>query len=268
MPSSTIPVYVGTDPGVLCLSYAAMVLWPLGYPDQALQRSREALTLAHQLSHSFSLSQALTGRPCCISCAGRWTQSGSMPRQRLNSRARRSLRQSLAAGTVFRGWVLAMQGQSDEGIAEIRQGISAWQATGAEVGLTYYLTMLAEAYGKGGQTEEGLRVLAEALTLVNKNGECWREAELHRLKGELVLQQTVPDAPQAEACFQQALVIARRQQAKSWELRAAMSLSRLWQQQGKRAEARQVLAEVYGWFTEGFDTADLQEAAALLEALA
>ena len=122
--------------------------------------------------------------------------------------------------------------------------------------------MLAEAYGKGGRTEDGLRVLDEALALVDKTGERGREAELYRLKGELL-----QNADEAEACFQQALAVARRQQSKSWELRTAMSLARLWQQQGKRNEARDLLAPVYGWFTEGFDTADLMDAKALLEVL-
>ena len=118
-----------------------------------------------------------------------------------------------------------------------------------------------------GQTAEGLEALAEALATLAKSGVRWWEAELHRLRGELLLQHAVAQPEEAEACFQQALAVARRQQAKSLELRAAMSLARLWQQQGKRAEAHALLAEVYGWFTEGFDTADLQEAKALLEAL-
>jgi predicted ATPase len=132
----------------------------------------------------------------------------------------------------------------------------------------YYLALLAEAYGKSGQAEEGLNVLAEALALVAKTGECWWEAELHRLTGELLLRYAVPEVPQIEARFQDALAVARRQQAKSLELRAAMSLSRLWQRQGKRAEACELLAPVCGWFTEGFDTADLCDARALLEELA
>jgi hypothetical protein len=125
----------------------------------------------------------------------------------------------------------------------------------------------AEAHAAAGQAEAGLGVLAEALALVDHTGERYWEAEVYRLKGDLLLRQSVPDAPQAEACFQQALAVACRQQAKSWELRAAMSLSRLWQQQGKRAEARELLAPIYSWFTEGFDTPDLQEAKALLEEL-
>jgi predicted ATPase len=131
----------------------------------------------------------------------------------------------------------------------------------------YFLALLAEAYGNAGQADDGLQVLAEALMLVDKTGERLWEAELHRLQGELLLRQAIPDTTQAEPCFQQALTIARRQQAKSLELRAAMSLAQLWHQQGKQAEARALLAEVYGWFTEGFDTADLQEARALLTVL-
>jgi predicted ATPase len=127
--------------------------------------------------------------------------------------------------------------------------------------------MLAEAYGKAGQAEEGLRLLAEALAHVDSTEERFYEAEVYWLKGELLLRQAIPDEAQAETCLHQALDIARHQQAKSWELRAAVSLSRLWQRQGKRAEARRLLAEVYGWFTEGFDTADLQEARTLLDAL-
>jgi predicted ATPase len=170
-------------------------------------------------------------------------------------------------GTILRGSALAEQGQSAEGIAQMRQGIAAWRATGAELRRPYYLALLAEAYGKAGQTEVGLRALAEALTAVHNTGERQHEAELDRLKGELRLKQDVPDAQEAESWLRQAVDVARQQQAKSLELRAAMSLSRLWQQQGKRAEARELLAPIYGWFTEGFDTADLQEAKALLAQL-
>src|SRR5262249_44058447 len=125
----------------------------------------------------------------------------------------------------------------------------------------------AEAYGQAGQSREGLQVLAEALTLIENNGDCWYEAEIHRLKGALLLQQHSDNQAEAETCFQQAITVAQNQQAKSWELRAATSLARLWQQQGKRQEAHDLLAPVYHWFTEGFDTADLQEAKALLDEL-
>jgi predicted ATPase len=149
----------------------------------------------------------------------------------------------------------------------MRQGLDAYQATGAAVFRPYYLAFLAEAYGKVGQAGEGLALLGEALAAVHKTGERFCEAELYRLKGELLLVHSAENHRKAEACFQQALTVARHQQAKSWELRAATSLSRLWQHQGKRAAAYNLLAPVYGWFTEGFDTAHLQEAKALLEAL-
>jgi predicted ATPase len=150
----------------------------------------------------------------------------------------------------------------------MRQSSAALQALGSEQARPYCLAYLAEVYLDMGQAEEGLGVVAEALALVDKNGERWWEAERHRLKGELLLRHPVPDEHQAEACFDRSLAMSRRQQAKSLELRAAMSLSRLWQHQGKRQEARQLLAAIYGWFTEGFDTADLQEAKGLLEELA
>jgi predicted ATPase len=148
------------------------------------------------------------------------------------------------------------------------QGLAAEQAMGSRIARSDFLALLGEAHGQSGQAETGLRLLAEALAHVDHTGERNCEAEVYRIKGEILLQQAVPDAPQAEECFQQALAVARRQQARSWELRAAMSLSRLWQQQGKRTEARELLAPIYAWFTEGFDTLDLQEARALLDELA
>jgi len=190
-----------------------------------------------------------------------------------------------ALGTIAQGWALVEQGDGEAGIVQIRQGLAALQASGAEEIQTYSLALLAEAYGKGGQVEEGLAALAEALDFVDRTGERFYEAELHRLKGELLLKksesriQNLESTPQrltpstqaeaeAEAYFLKAIEIARYQQAKSLELRAATSLARLWQHQGKKAEARQLLAEIYNWFTEGFDTKDLQDAKALLAELA
>jgi predicted ATPase len=175
----------------------------------------------------------------------------------------------LAMGTILRGWALAAQGQLAQGRALMRQGLAAYRATGAEVAQSYLLALLAEAYVKGGQAEEGLSVVAEALAAMHQYGERFYEAELYRLKGELLLQEGEGQkAVEAEASFLQALEVARRQGATSWELRAALSLSRLWQQQDKRQEARELLAPIYGWFTEGLDTADLQEAKTLLEEMA
>ena len=165
-----------------------------------------------------------------------------------------------------------MLGQVQEGMAQMREGMAVHQSVGVRCYLSGTLGSLAEAQAKAGHPEEGLATLAEALAQVETTDERYCEAELHRLKGELLLMQgddaeAEASLHQAESCFQHAIEVARRQQAKSWELRATVSLCRLWQQQGRMDEARQMLAEVYGWFTEGFDTPDLQEARALLEEL-
>jgi predicted ATPase len=196
-----------------------------------------------------------------------------------------------AWGTIHRGWALTEQGQGEGGIIQIRQGLAAYQAMGSELMRPWFLALLAEAYGKEGQTEEGLAVLAEALAVVDKSGERFCEAELYRLRGELTLAQSSiqslesgvqkeqktkrskaqslnPNAQsEAEACFLKAIEVARHQQAKSWELRTTISLARLWQSQGKHHTARNMLSKIYSWFTEGFDTKDLQEARSLLEEL-
>ncbi|HKA54491.1 MAG TPA: hypothetical protein VKJ47_12605 [Candidatus Binatia bacterium] len=178
----------------------------------------------------------------------------------------------MAEGIIVRGWALAAQGRAEEGIAQMHQGLAALPATGVEVTRPYYPALLAEAYGGLGQIEEGLSVPAEALAVVRKSGEHFYEVELYRLKGTLTLQSKVQGpkskVEKAEECFQRAIEIACRQGAKSWELRAVMSLSRLWRKQGKKKEARRMLADIYSWFTEGFDTKDLQEAKALLHDLA
>ena len=175
----------------------------------------------------------------------------------------------------MRGWAIAVQEHSTEGLVQIRQGLDMYQSTGAEFQRPHFLALLAEASGLLGQPEGGLAALEEALTLMEKTGERYYEAELHRQRGELLLLREAKSHPaqdsrdqhEAEACFQHALDVARQQQAKSLELRAAMSLARLWQRQGKRAEAYDLLAPVYGWFSEGFDTADLIDAKALLDEL-
>ena len=258
----------GYDSGVHGLSFGAWALWYLGYPDQALRRIHDALSLAQEVSHPFSLGFALA----FAAWLHQLRREGHAAHERAAALIALAIDQGFpfwdSWGTVLRGWALAEQGQCAEGIAQLRQGIAAWRATGAELQLPYYLALLVEAYRKAGQVEEGLRVLAEALAAVHKTGERQHEAELHRLKGALLLAQDGADAHEAECCFRQAMDVACQQQAKSLELRAALSLSRLWQQQGKQAEARELLGPIYGWFTEGFDTADLQEAQALLEELA
>jgi predicted ATPase len=240
----------------------------LGYPEQALQKSREALALAQELSHPFSLAYALGFAAALHQYRGEAYRAQERAAAAIALSTEHVFPFWYGVGAWVYGWALAEQGQEEEGMTYIRQCVTAWRAMGAAISMPMYLATLAEVYGKVGRLEEAQDLVREALALVEDTGERFWEAELHRLKGELLLRHTAPDEHQAETCFQQALAIARRQQAKSWELRAAMSLARLWQSQGKRDEARALLAPIYGWFTEGFDTADLQDAKALLEALA
>jgi TOMM system kinase/cyclase fusion protein len=263
----------GADPGVACFCYVSNLLWCVGYPDQALQKSHESLTLAQEQAHLVSLAGALH----FAAVVHQFRREGQAAQERAEAAIALSSEQGFqffwAMGTIDRGWALAEQGQSAEGIAQIRQGLAAYRATGAGLWLPYFLALLAEAYEKMGQMEEGLNVVAEALDVVDKTGEHQYEAELYRLKGELTLKQSSIQClassaqKEAEECFWKAIEVARQQSAKSWELRAVMSLSRLWQRQGKKSEARQMLAEIYGWFTEGFDTKDLQDAKRLIEEL-
>ncbi len=278
----------GYDSGVFGLSYAALVLWLLGYPDQALKRNHEALALARELSHPVSSAVALIFVAWIYQLRREGQEAQEQAQAEIMLSSEQGFPHWLAWGTILRGWALAAQGQEEEGIAQIRQGMAAYRATGAELARSYFLALLVEAYGKGGQVEERLSVLAEALAQVEKTEERVYEAELYRLKGTLTLEargwrlETGPSslqtsslkplvsreaAQEAEECFQKAIEIAQRQQAKSLELRATVSLARLWQQHGKQHEAYRMLSEIYGWFTEGFDTKDLQEAKALLDSL-
>jgi predicted ATPase len=253
-------------PGVWCQVYAAQTLWFLGYPDEALRRSYKACTLAQGLEHP----QSLTYAQCFMIQLHLFRGEAHAARVQAEALITLSTTQRsaylMAAGTFYQGLALAAQGQGEAGVALVRQGLTDLFATGAVILRSPLLALLAEACGKIGQVDEGLRMLAEAQAAVAESGRRDYEAEIYRLHGVLLLQQAIPDAAQAEICFQQALALARRQQARSWELRAAMSLASLWQRQGQSAAARTLLATVYGWFTEGFDTADLQEARALLEA--
>jgi predicted ATPase len=257
----------GEDAGVTCCSYAAWVLWCLGYPDQGLTRSQEAVTLAQQSAHPFSLSFALG----CAALLHQFRREVWDTQNRAEAVISLAKEQGfpfwLALGLLLRGWAWAHQGQVKEGIEQIEQALTAQHAIGAEVGRSYFLALLAEAHGMREEAEEGLALLTGALTLADTRGERWGEAELYRLKGALLLQQSSDNQIEAETCFQHAIRIAQNQSAKSWELRAATSLAQLWQQQGKRQEAHDLLAPIYGWFTEGFDTADLQDAKALLNEL-
>jgi DNA-binding winged helix-turn-helix (wHTH) protein/predicted ATPase len=254
-------------PEVWCLVLVAHTLWCLGYPAQALRRCQEALTLAQVLAHPPALALAwhfaayLYQR--CRDTLAVQEQAESL----LTLATAQEFPLFVGYGLFWDGWVRARQGQGAVALTQMHQGMAAVGATGQRLSRPLCLVLLAEATGLAGHVEQGLGLLAEAVAECEANGRGDLLAEAYRLRGELLLCQATPAVAQAGTCFQQALAIARRQQAKSWELRAAMSLARLWQQQGKRAEAHDLLVEVYGWFTEGFDTADLQEAKGLLEKL-
>jgi predicted ATPase len=248
-------------PVVACPTYVAFIRWLLGYAEQARHRSQEVLGLARQVAHPYSLVYALNMLGWLQQCiAGRHST-------RELADATRTLAAEYgfpfwqAQGTLLLGKTLCQHGQMDAGLVAMQQGVQVYQRTGAVLLRPFFLAHLAEAYAQAGSPAAGLTALAEALTLVDQTGERWWAAELYRLRGELLLGQ------EAEDSFCQALDIARQQQARALELRAATGLSRLWRQQGKPAAARQVLAEVYGQFSEGFDTADLLAARAQLDTL-
>jgi len=260
-------VRYGQDSGITCRLFGAVLLWLLGYPDQAWQWSKEALTYAQRLLHAFTLNQALLFSALLHQLRREAAVAQEQAEAQVALCTEHGFVSYLAWGTILRGSALAAQGEWAEGLARMRQGLAAYLAR-ARLPWLLFLGLLAEACGRIGQVEEGLRILDEALQAMQTTEESFYEAEVYRLKGELLLQQFAEHQGEAEESLQQALAVARRQQAKSLELRAAMSLCRLWQRQGKRTQARELLAPIYGWFTEGFDTADLQEAQVLLAALA
>jgi predicted ATPase len=270
------------DVQVANLVNSARVLWCLGYPEQALCRSQEGVRRARVLAEPTSLTFALLQSAHLQFCLRDTAAVQAMAEEALVLAQAREFAFWEAGSRMLQGWSAGMQGGQAAGLAAMCQGIAAVQAMGARIERPAFLAMLAEGYGVAADPAAGLEVLAEALAMVEDTGERWWEAELYRLRGVLLLQAgtssppadrqapsaTAPVAPQPEARFQRALAIARQQQAKSLELRAATSLARLWQQQGKRAEACELLAPIYGWFTEGFDTADRRDARALLVDLA
>jgi predicted ATPase/DNA-binding winged helix-turn-helix (wHTH) protein/class 3 adenylate cyclase len=260
-------LYSGHDSGVCCRMQAAHSLWLLGYPDQALASIQAALALAQQLAHPLSLSMALRWAAVLHYLRREAPLTQARAEAAITIATDQGFPEQVALVTPLRGWALTATGEGEEGIAQSRRGLAAYQATEVTRDRSDHLALLAETFGQVGQITKGLEALAEGLATVAKSRIRWWEAELWRLRGELLLQQTVAPPQEAEVCFQQALTVARREQAKSWELRAAMSLARLWQRRGKQAAAHELLAPVYSWFSEGFDTADLQEAKALLEEL-
>jgi predicted ATPase len=256
-----------------CRAFTAYALWLLGYPDQAKQWSHDALVLAQEVASPIKLASVLgiTARLHlqCRDISGVSTRADAL----IRLATEQEFAYWLAQGMLLQGWALAVQGQA-AGLAQMQQGLAACQATGADVSRPYYLACLAEAYGMSGQSANAHAVLSDALIVAQAQGQPLDLARLYWLQGTLLAQesqahnaQAHPHTFEAEVSLHQTLAIARQHHAQAWALRAAVALSRLWQSQDKRNKARRLLLEVYSWFTEGFDTADLREAKTLLDEL-
>jgi predicted ATPase len=257
----------GQDPGVFCRAFLSHVLWHLGYPDQALKRSQEVIALAQELNHPYTLALALLIAGAGHHLFGRRefqaVRAYAEPLVELSQKE--GLTQYETTVLILKGRVRTESGQVEEGIEQMVRGLDEYEATSGKTYRPQLLLELGKAYGKAGQVEQGLSVIADAQADIQETSERYYEAESHRVKGELLLMQE--DDTEAEACFYKAIEVAQKQEAKSWELRAAMSMARLWEKQGKKEEGHKLLADVYNWFTEGFDTADMKDAKALLEEL-
>jgi len=262
----SLAFHYAQDPGVSCLMWDSWVLWFLGYPDQALKLSQQAIALAKELDHTFTLAFVLGIASWFHYFRREFEASKELSEACIKISTEKGFELLKAAAPSLRGYTQIAQGQVEDGIAQVKQGLAAWKAMGAEFHRTHCLAWLAEAYVKSGQTKEGLATVAEALDTLEKTGERYYEPELHRIKGELLLQQGIEDI-EVKVCFRQAIDIAREQSAKSLELRATISMARLLKKMGNPGEARHLLAEIFGWFTEGLETPDLKEAKALLEGL-
>jgi predicted ATPase len=250
------------------LFFLGRALWHLGYPNQALASAEQAVAIAEAVLHPVSRASALSWAAALHQLRGEVRRAREVAETALALTTEEKIPFFHTHAVMLRGWALVEEGQAEEGIAQLREGYAAYIAIGAQIECSHWLALLAEAYRDTGRPAEGLHLIAEALDHVAQTGIVYYEAELHRLDAQLRLRLDAGEERRAEESFRRALEIARQQQAKSWELRATTSLARLWDEQGRRAEARDLLAPVYGWFTEGFDTADLKEARTLLDQLA
>jgi len=254
----------GENPGVRCHIWSALSLWFLGYPDQALDRARLAVNKAQE--HLYTLAHAQTQLACIHQLRGEHHLAQQYAEMAVAVATEQAFPYRVADGKILQGWAIAVQGQVEDGIRLLREGLDVCRKMGALLDYPYFLALLADACSRAGQVDEGLIALTGAQAMVLNSRSFYYEAELHRLKGSLLLQTSrEANIDDAEVYFTEALAVARRQQAKSLELRAAVSLARLWQQQGKQAEAHHLVAEACSWFTEGYDTVDLQQARAFLQ---
>jgi predicted ATPase/class 3 adenylate cyclase len=265
--SAHVQLY-GSDVGVFCRAYLAHSLWQLGFPDGALALAREAQALADRLAQPFSVALAIAYAAMLHQFRRDRSSAGAQAEVAISVCTEQRFEYYLAWAMIIRGWSGTADAPLADRIAAMREGLARFLKTGAELRRPHYLACLAEMCGQAGEPEQGLAAVAEALEVADRNGETWCSSELHRLRGDLLLQQDRNDVATAEASFRTAFEVAGRQGAKSLELRAAANLARLWADQGKRKKARNLLAPIYGWFTEGFETADLKDAKALLDSLA
>ena len=257
----------GQDARVSILAYRSLALWALGYPEAALADSEHEVKDAREIGQAATLMFALHHSALTHILCGNYAAANAEANEVVALADEKGAMLWKAGGMAFQGCALALTGKASDAVHMITSGITAWRSTGATVWVPLYLSFLARAHADLGQFDDAWRCIGEAMTAVETTKERWCEAEVNRIAGEIALKSPEPDAAKAEAYFERALAVARQQQAKSWELRAAMSLARLWRDQGKVQQARELLAPVYGWFTEGFDTRDLKEAKALLEEL-
>jgi predicted ATPase len=250
------------------LSHRSSALWMLGYPEGALADADHALTDAREIGKATTLMNALAARSHTLIFCGDYAAAKVEADELVTLADEKAALFWEASGMLLRGRLFALTGKASDAVQTISSGITALRSTGATASLPSYLSDFAGAYAELGQFDDARRCIGEAMTAVETTKEKWCEAEVHRIAGEITLMSPERDTVKAEAYFERALAVARAQQAKSWELRAAMGMARLWSDQGKRNQARDLLAPVYDWFTEGFDTLDLKEAKALLDALA
>jgi predicted ATPase len=264
-----LAVRFGQDIRMAALCYRSMGLWILGYPEQALADASEALRDAREIGHAASLMYALLHSTIFVQIpCGNYPVAKRQLDELVDLAGEKSASIWRAGGIFVQGWLFALADKATEAIQFITSGLPMWQSTGATAWYPWQMSYLAIALAQVGRFEDAWHCISEATTVITSKKESWCEAEVSRIAGEIALKSPEKDAARAEAHFERALAAARQQQARSWELRAAMSMARLWRDQGKRDEARELLGSVYGWFTEGFDTRDLKEAKALLDELA
>jgi predicted ATPase len=258
----------GRDIGVALLSSRAGCMWQLGYPAASRIDAERALKNARETGQATTLMYALFSAVVNHIRCGNYAAANAQVDELIALANERGVPYWKALGTAVRGWLFALTGKASDAVPAITSGITSLRSTGATLYEPQHLQFLAMAYAELGQLDDAWRCIDDAIETIERSKERWCEAEAHRIAGEIALKSLAPDPEKAEAYFERALAVARKQQAKSWELRASMSMARLWRDQGKRHEARELLAPVYGWFTEGFDTLDLKEARALLDDLA